>query len=269
MVPLVCWIFLVSLLGVGCASSESPLLTHLDGAVIFLDGAPDLLPFFDVYTLPRDKGIVPGEDGRGCQKGTVESCGYCGNSCPPGEDTEATLRECDKGVCGIQCQGEYYDVDDSAEDGCETLDDLPLHDTQESAKDLGSLGDCDNAYSVSSVLPSDERQHVTDPKARPNGRADWFSVRLSDDYCVLDGRVKVSLLALPTSARYGASVFYICEDGTTLASDTRTGNGGSELFLAPNLSCTTLGDDSGTLYIKVSKESGEHSSKSYSLEITP
>lgn len=256
------WIACVCLCA--CGDPEPPPHLWADGAQVWLDSSMTDLPRFETSALP-DRGADAG-----CDLGTVAHCASCGNACP-GPDSTSTARACVAGQCAILCKGEHYDVNGSATDGCEVQDDLPLHDGKTSAKDLGSVSDCDsNKKTGSGVLPSDGRKHVAAPTDRPNGRADWFKLAIDDTpVCFLIPSVKVSFAALPSGATYRAKAYYACDKGLELPADTLSASGGSSVTLAPSTNCTTIGDDSGTVYVEIYKESGPASGATYSVEITP
>jgi hypothetical protein len=237
-----------------------------DRHLLLPDLARDLVPRTDVYAPPpRDLG----RDGQTCTTGTADNCASCGDSCPPTSPV-AAVRVCLSGKCNIQCKDESYDVNGSVSDDCEAKDDLPVHETMASAKDLGQASDCDGVKQTTAVIPSDDRLHLSAPTDRANGRPDWFKLYINDKIgCIVEGTTKVTLAALPTAAFYRVTATYVCEDGKQLNPDSKTGYGGATLELKPPVSCTTLGDDSGTLYIKVAKESGPHSAASYTVEIQP
>jgi hypothetical protein len=260
---------LVSVLLGGCGSAEDPPHLTYDGFVSNPDARRDLVPTFDLYPhVPDGSG---GKKDGSCTLGTASNCSYCGQVCPPSADTSSTARVCLSGLCDIQCKEEAYDVNGGLSDGCETTDDLPIHDTITSAQDLGSFDDCDSAQSATASLPSDGRKHQKAPTDRANGRADYFRISIKDTLgCVVEASVKVNLTTLPTGARYTVSAYYLCDSGSKqLQSTTQSAYGGAEVSFTPATTCSTLGDDSGTLYLKVSKDSGPHSASSYSVSITP
>lgn len=258
-----CRVWLGLVLVSACSPDEPPHLWG-DAAWIRLDGAalPD-------HALASDGPPIPGDGPVPCLTGTPDNCQFCGDVCPPGMDTPSTARFCTK-QCVIECKEEYYDVNGSATDGCEQPDDVPVHDSQALAQDLGQISDCDNAKSAGGILPSDDRRHLKAPTDRPNGRADWFKIFIDDDmFCIVQAEVKVSLKGLSPSASYRLTAAYHCKGGLDLPQLTKTSPGGKEVTLKPSSACTTVGDDSGTLYIEVAKESGPHSAAGYTLEVTP
>jgi hypothetical protein len=262
------------LLLAACASSEAPPSLRTELGVSLPDRPwTDLVPHFDVYRPAVD--LAPGErlaklDGGGsCALGTPDNCGSCGKVCP-GKESPATARVCLDGKCAIQCKEEWYDVNGAVDDGCEALDDLPVHDVESAAVDLGKVSDCDIAQQTTGVMPSDDRLHLKAPTDRPQGRPDWYKLHIDDKLgCVVSGKVTISLAGLPTAAYYRATVFWACDGGSKLASNTVAGGGGQKLELKPETGCTLVGDDSGTLYLKLAKESGPHAGASYSVSIEP
>jgi hypothetical protein len=134
---------------------------------------------------------------------------------------------------------------------------------------MGHVSDCDKVQKTTGTIPSDDRKHLKAPAERPNGRADWYKLHISDDYCIVDAQVTVSLVGLPGAALYRAVTYWVCDGGQQLDTDARAGNGGSTLILKPSTACTTMGDDSGTLYLKVTKEAGPHSVGTYTVEVAP
>jgi hypothetical protein len=261
----------------GCASSESPppLLDAPAGAELggrdlssadrgALDGAPSLDRTPDL----TGDGRLP--DSAGCALGTPDHCGACGKACPPGHDPKGAIRVCLSGGCEIQCLDELYDVDGQVASGCEVEDDLPIHDLAQTARDLGAVSDCGNAVSAQGLLPSDGRVHLKSPNDRANGRADWFKLQIADNGgCVVNASIAVSLAALPSGVSVRGTAYWRCDDGKVLASVSQVGGGGGSLSLEPGTACTWLGDDSGTLFLELRKESGPHTAQGYTLTIEP
>ena len=208
---------------------------------------------------------------KGCTVGTADHCTKCGDKCPGPEDS-ATTRVCVNAKCDIQCKGDYYDVNGAAVDGCEHLDALALNGTESAAKDLGAVTDCDKDKTSSGAIPSDERLHITAPVSRPNGTPRWFKLAITDKaFCAVNAKVVVDLSALPAKADYKVEAKYVCKNKTTLKSTIKSSAGGKSVTLSPSVKCTTMGDDSGTLYLEIKKTSGSttHSDKQFKLTITP
>lgn len=263
----------------GCASGNNNPTVH-DGLVVPRDagvernadrGPADFFPL-DHAPLPQDLGVdlQKPDQGPPCQLGTPSDCKNCGDVCP-GSDSLSTVRVCRSGgVCDIECLEEFYDVNGDVLDGCEIEDDKPVHDVESAAKNMGSVEDCDNKQSTTAIMPSDARRHQKAPTDRPQGRGDWFKLHIADkSFCVVDASATVSLAGLSSAASYRVTGHYTCDNGSKMTPVTKTINGGSSTTVAPSTSCTTLGDDSGTILIEVVKLSGPHSKASYTVSIEP
>ena len=225
----------------------------------------------DTHPTLLDSSAAP--DTAPCALGTVDNCSKCGDVCP-GKKAKFTLRICQSGICQIQCHGEHYDVDGQLKNGCEFSDDTPIHENFSAAKSMGNVDDCAKTKTATAVLPSDTRKHTTAPTDRPNGREDWFKLHITDKaFCLTEAHVDVKLTGLPASAAFQIEAYYLCDGGkqTKTKTVTKTGYGGTSLKLLPSTACTTggLGDNSGTVYVRVLKTSGPHSSGKYTVEIMP
>ena len=151
----------------------------VDGAILDRGPAPDIV--FPDGSTPTPDSAPPSPDGPTCQIGTPDNCKSCGHICP-GSDSPTTARVClSGGICNIECKGEHYDVNGDHLDGCELEDDLPIHDVESAAKSLGNVSDCNNKKSTTARMPSDQRRHQKAPVERELGRADWFSMHISDN----------------------------------------------------------------------------------------
>jgi hypothetical protein len=267
-------LLLVSGLTLGCAGSKDPphLSSNKDGAAP--DAVRDLVPHHDIYSPLLDGGsdlLVIKQDS-GCQLGTPNNCSFCSDVCAPGSDSATTQRVCINNKCDIQCKDEYYDVDASSSNGCEAQDDVPVHDIQSSAKDMGKLKDSGVAVTVTVSMPSDSRKHLKAPTDRLNGREDWFVAHIEDTtFGNLKGIAKLHLSSLPTGSSYKAEVWFECDNGKKPAKSSGTVSGGNDKSFTPSTKCntTTIGDDSGKLYIRLVKSSGAHSAAQYKVEIIP
>jgi hypothetical protein len=105
------------------------------------------------------------ETGSGCGDTTSpRNCGSCGNVCA-GLDASADNVRCTEEAgaaqCFFSCQGEHYDIDQDASDGCEKVDSPLENHSVATATNLGSVGcnDGDSAQNLSGILPSDDRVH--------------------------------------------------------------------------------------------------------------
>ena len=100
---------------------------------------PDISPPQDIGvpfdTRPRDASVDSTDDAIApdtappCTVGTPDNCKQCGDKCPGPVGTQHTQRVCLSPDCSIQCLGEHYDVNGQVVDGCEAMDDLPIHDS--------------------------------------------------------------------------------------------------------------------------------------------
>ena len=208
----------------------------------------------------------------GCQVGTPQACASCTDKCPGPTASKSTERVCIGAKCDIQCKDEYYDVNGAPTDGCEFVDDLPIHDVESAAASMGSFSDCKGKQTTSAVMPSDARLHINAPTNRANGRADFFKLTISDDWgCNVDADVEVNFGGLPTGSRFAVTAYYRCKDGTKKASKSSAASGGSSIKITPSIGCSTggFGDDSGTVFIEVKKQSGPHNNGNYQVMVTP
>lgn len=272
--PTIFFILLVSTLAWGCAGGKD--LPHLDNKKdgSAPDAVRDLVPHHDIYAPLLDGGsdMLTIKQDAGCQLGTPTNCSFCGDVCPPGSDSASTQRVCLNSKCDIQCKEEYYDVDANSSNGCEAQDDVPVHDIQSSAKDMGKLKDTGSAVTVTVSMPSDSRKHLKAPTDRLNGREDWFFSHIEDTtFGNLKGIAKLHLSSLPTGSSYSAEVWFECDNGKKPGKSSATVSGGSDKSITPSTKCntTTIGDDSGKLYIRLVKKSGAHSALQYKVEIIP
>ncbi len=262
----------------GCAAGDPdpPHYAGSDGALA-PDGKQDLAQQVDTYPPLLDSaadpdGSPPVPDAPACALGTVNNCSKCGDVCA-GKGLKNTVRVCQKGVCGIQCEGEYYDVDGQLSTGCELSDDTPVHENKYVAASMGKVDDCAKTKTTSAVMPSDNRMHTKAPTLRPNGREDWFKLYIKDTtWCLTEARVDVKLSGLSASAAFKVEAYFLCDANSTATKTiSKTGYGGNTFTLIPSTACTTgsMGNDSGSVYIRVVKTSGPHSSGKYTVEVMP
>ena len=198
-------LLLAALLSLQCASAEDPyfLDDKKDGSAP--DAVDDLVPHHDIYSPLLDGGndMLTVTPDAGCLLGTTNNCSFCGDVCPPGSDDAATHRVCLNNKCEIQCKDEYYDADGKTGNGCESQDDVPVHDNKSSAYDMGKLKDTGTAVNTTAKMPSDARKHLKAPADRPHGREDWFVAHITDTaFGNLKGIAKLDLSKLPTGSSY-------------------------------------------------------------------
>jgi hypothetical protein len=113
---------------------------------------------------------------------TPTNCGTCGTVCPGYMQTKDNITCQSGGTCTFSCQGESYDVDNAAVNGCEVTDSPTGNHTMSTAVNLGSLP-CDDGFAItgaSGTIPSDKRVHedpaVVGFDAASGSAPDWFKV---------------------------------------------------------------------------------------------
>lgn len=190
------------------------------------------------------------EDGGGSEAGC---------QCPVVPDEHAS-RSCEEGSTDctvITCQGDHYDVDGRADNGCEARD-IPGNNTSSTATEV-DIPDAE-PIDINSQILSDDRPHDTEPVLRPLGLPDWWKVT-----AVGPGNAEKTMQAclfigdLPPDSR-----FEICisEAGSMTPSVCKT--------VTPNTPpgpnrCVSAMADAGTFYVRAVKEAGAHSAKTYAL----
>ncbi len=212
----------------------------------------------------------PDTGGPTCQLGMPNTCASCTDVCP-GNDDQATQRTCEGRSCSVACKGEHYDADGKIENGCEAEDDLPLHETAETAVDLGEVDDCDDSgATVKGRIPSDSRDHLEDPEQRDEGRPDFYTLKIDDTYsitCAFDPYFRLDATALPPEVTLEIKVVYTCtNDETKTFTAEASAVGGSSAEIELDADCPGMtDDDAGTALIEIQKRGAGHSSADYAL----
>lgn len=279
-------LFLVFILGVisSCAGGSVELAPDIafanDRALDYVidSNVDNALADFSVNDYENDNAVDTSSDTSnddsnldaiGCVLGTVDNCLSCGDRCP-GQSSANTKAVCKSGGCDIECLDEYYDVNGDPNDGCESVDDLPIHNSESVAKDLGGYDDCDDSYTVEAFFPSDDRVHIKLPYSRSLGIDDVYKTHIDDDIlCIVNASVKVDFKDFAADNLFEVTLSYRCDTGKTLEPKIAEIRGGTSGTLVAPTNCDTISDDSGTLYIFVDKKSGSHSDKAYYLTIEP
>lgn len=107
------------------------------------------------------------------------------------------------------------------------------------------------------------------PKYRSLGIRKWGKMRITDKtFCKLSLKITLDFSNLPTGAEYHAWVYYVCKNGTKPADVAKTAKGGTKLILTPSTNCSTLGDDSGTVYVNVTKIKGKTVHSKQAVKVT-
>ncbi|MEO8878394.1 MAG: hypothetical protein ABI461_22580 [Polyangiaceae bacterium] len=144
---------------------------------------------------------------------TTENCGVCGNVCP-GLDASASTVTCgttDGGAtpsCGLNCQGEAYDVNGDAGDGCEKKDNPAGNHAAANAIDQGTFSckDSDSQQNMMGIIVSDQRTHdpVVPGFSTATGAAtDYFTIEGSGGtFCQDDLNLNFTVTGSKTPACY-------------------------------------------------------------------
>lgn len=218
----------------------------------------------DGLTFPDKGTIIYPDAGQPCEAGTPNACASCNDKCP-GPDDENTKRTCENFTCGIACKNDNYDVDVNVNNGCEFEDDLPLHTTEATAKDLGTINDCDgNSAQISAVLPSDDRKHLVSPEDRSNGMPDYFKVYIDDSWCSWTPWFRLNAEKLSGDIQLTMKVTYTCEDSVGTFTKSVTVDAGYSGEVTIDQSCPGYSDD-GTAIIEITKSGEDHSKEEYTI----
>ena len=196
------------------------------------------IPLYDGGSDYKD---VDGSTGGDCTDTTsVDNCGSCGNACPGVGATAANVAcssEAGAPECVLSCQGENYDVDDDASDGCEVADDPTGNHEVTSATDLGSVSchDDSSAQNLSGVIPSDARAHE-DPSVPgflplTGAAPDYWTIVGSGGSCYNDLNLTLTLTGAKTPSCYTLTATttghgpYSCTPSTTNTCSISNGSG--------------------------------------------
>lgn len=169
------------------------------------------IPLYDAGSDYFDTGADEDGGGSGCDTTSVLNCGSCGNVCP-GLDAAAAVVSCggDGGAseCAFACQGEHYDVNDDASDGCEVTDTPTGNHQASSAFDLGSASchDDSSAQNLSGVMPSDRRAHedptVSGHQPTTGAAPDYWTIVGSGGTCYNDLNLTLTLTGAKSPSCY-------------------------------------------------------------------
>lgn len=135
-----------------------------------------------------------------------DNCGSCGNICPGYMKPNDNVA-CNGGnTCTFSCQGEFYDVDDQTNTGCEVVDSPTGNHTQNGATSVGSISCNDGngmTVQISGKLVSDKQAHatpaVTGFDAASGSAPDWYNIDATGGICEDD----INLTLQMTGSVYG------------------------------------------------------------------
>jgi hypothetical protein len=145
---------------------------------------------------PQCKTDCSMQDPQGCIESycaaatsTPVNCGACGNTCS-GYTKPNDNVTCQNGTtCTFSCQGENYDVNRSAADGCEAVDSPVGSHTQGSAASAGTLPCFDGSSNpkISGRIVSDARVHenssIVGFSATTGAAPDWYQIAATGGSC--------------------------------------------------------------------------------------
>jgi hypothetical protein len=99
-----------------------------------------------------------------CSQATADAanCGACNNVCPGYLQANANVT-CNQPTCSFSCQGESYDVNNSATNGCEVTDPTTGNHSTNTATSLGDIACYDGSSdpNITGRLPSDSSVHAS------------------------------------------------------------------------------------------------------------
>jgi hypothetical protein len=200
---------------------------------------------------------VPGCTTNVCGGGAnaPNSCGMCGNVCP-GYMKQAANATCEGGkTCGFSCQGENYDVDNDASNGCEVADvesGNHTHDTAAGGTPASVSCNDGDTIAITGELLSDTRAHeqpAVDGFDTSTGSApDWYTVHMDGGLCVNQCVVSFTVngTAFPDCYRIdltfeGSNASYSCQTAGGKCTINQSSNGsysdGDDLYIQVSKTC--------------------------------
>ncbi len=196
---------------------------------------------------------------------TVDHCGSCSTVCPGSALANVNV-SCVSPACTFSCQGEHYDVDNSAANGCEVVDKPLGNHVALGAIGLGTVSCSDgNGHTVvgAGIMPSDGRSHatpaVTGFDTASGSAPDLFNVDASGGtFCVNDISIALAVTGASSPACYQLSVVtdkgtHTCQtDATgkcTASSGSGSYSGGTTITITVKKTCSaaTRGNPSYTV----------------------
>lgn len=182
---------------------------------------------------------------------TPTSCGTCGLVCPGYQQPNDNVTCSGSTTCTFSCQGENYDVNGQATDGCEATDSPMGNHTQASAANVGAFTCADGSSnpSITAKLISDARAHANPAlagfDATTGSAPDWFAIAANGGAtCVNDVQLTLQVSGSSNPTCYKLTVI---TDKTTL---TATTNAAGTASVAQGNGAYS---NSTTIYLSVSK----------------
>lgn len=186
---------------------------------------------------------------------SAENCGTCGNACPGLKQPDGNAA-CEGGkTCSFSCQGEHYDVDNTADNGCEATDVTTDNHAEEAALGMDPHT-CDDGNALKLLdehLISDQRAHaapeVTGFDEVTGSAPDWYTFHMDGGLCINDCVVQLKVSGSMYPDCYHLDL-YFKPSGNYYGCQTSGGICSIEEFGGPGDRRYEDGDD---LYLQVSK----------------
>lgn len=200
---------------------------------------------------PQCKPDCSVQDPAGCMEifcpgatNNVTNCGSCGNVCPGYQQPFADAA-CQNGTtCSFTCQGEHYDVDNNAGNGCEEPDPTTGNHTVGSGVNLGNIS-CNDTNIINgnvtlsvqitndAFMVSDARSHVPGVSAfngLTGSAPDWYHINATGGTCVNDISMTLQMTNSAFPNCYKLSMVtdkgtYTCQTGANGACTISKGSG--------------------------------------------
>jgi hypothetical protein len=153
---------------------------------------------------------------------TPTNCGACGTVCPGYLEPNDNVTCQNSATCTFSCQGENYDVNNSAADGCEVADSPTGNHTKATAANEGSVSDCDSNFSYTGHLVSDKQVHASPAivgfDTTSGSAPDWTDFTgVGHDFCENDIDLTLTVTG---SASPGCYEFTVITDKNTYVCQT-------------------------------------------------
>jgi len=230
---------------------------------------------FDICEAPSPqcKADCSMQDPTGCTEtfcaaatSTPANCGTCGHVCPgyqkPSDNVTCTAAQ----TCTFSCQGENYDVNGNATDGCEVADAPTGNHTQTNPASGGSLPCTDGSSNpnLSGKILSDARVHevpaVVGFNTATGAAADWTAISATGGLaCVddIDLTLQITGSSMPACYKLTVNTSTTTLTAQTNASGTAHVSMGSGAYA-----------DNTTIYIVVEKTCGTTVAESVTYTVT-
>ena len=193
---------------------------------------------------------------------TVTDCGSCGNVCPGYQKPfgDATCQS--GGNCAFTCQGEHYDVNNNAGDGCEVPDPTTGNHTVGSGVNLGNIS-CDDdppfgnpmetvKVTSDAFMVSDARAHIPAVSAfsgTTGSAPDWYHINATGGtFCINDIGMTLQMTGSAFPTCYKMSIVtnkgtYTCQTAAngscSISKGSSSYSGGTSVDIKIEKTCDT------------------------------